>query len=100
MSVSNDSYYKPEEALKELMLQECILCTAIDIQALLGLLVVKGIITKEEIDMFRGRVRNLPKYKNSIEEIERLKMGFSVAKDNPEEYLKTIFNAKMNGKIK
>lgn len=100
MSVSNDSYYMPEEALQELMLQERILYTAIDIQALLGLLVDKGIITKEEIDMFRDRVRNLPKHKNSIEEIERLKKGFSVAKDNPEAYLKAIFNAKMSGKIK
>lgn len=100
MSISNDSYYKPEEALQELMLQERILYTAIDIQALLGLLVDKGIVTKKEIDTFRDKVKNLPKYKNSIEEIEQLKKGFLAAKDTPQEYLKAILNAKMSGMIK
>lgn len=100
MSINNDSFYKTDEALQELMIQERILCTAIDIQALLGLLVAKEIVTKEEIDIFRDKVNSLPKYKNSIEEIDQLKKGFSAAKKNPEAYLKAIFNAKMSGKIK
>lgn len=100
MGVSNGSYYKPDEALHELMIQEQILNTAIDIQSLLGLLVHKEIITKEEIDSFRNRVRNIPKYKSSLEEIDRQKKGFKAAKENPEDYLKAIFKAKMDGKIK
>lgn len=41
MAVSNDKYYKPDEALHELMLQEAIVNTAVDIQALLQILVAK-----------------------------------------------------------
>lgn len=97
MPVSNDKYYKPDEALHELMVQETIVSVAVDIQALLRILVEKEIITKDEVNHYRDEVRNGPKYKPVI---ERQKEGFQVAKDNPQEYLKAIFNAKMNGDIK
>lgn len=41
-----------------------------------------------------------PKYKPTIDTIKREKDGFTAAKQNPEEYLKAIFKAKMDGKIK
>lgn len=100
MGVSNDAYYHPEEALQELMLQERILNTAIDVQALLGLLVEKNIITREEINQFRQKVRASAKYKSVLEQIENQKTGFEKARDNPQEYLKALLNAKMNGSIK
>lgn len=100
MGVSNDSYYHPEEALQELMIQERILNTAIDIQALLGLLVEKDIITRDEINQFRQRVKLSAKYKSALEQIEVQKTGFEKARDNPQEYLKALLNAKMSGKIK
>lgn len=100
MGVKNSSYYEPEEALQELIIQEQILNTAIDIQALLGLLVYKEIITKEEMDTFREKVKSIPKYKSALNEIDRQKQGFEAAKNNPREYLKAVFNAKMNGTIK
>lgn len=100
MGVRNDSYYKPDEALHELMIQEQILNTAIDIQSLLGLLVYKEIITKGEIDLFREKVKSIPKYKTALSEIDKQKRGFEAAKENPAEYLKAVFNAKMNGTIK
>ena len=98
--VSNDKYYKPEEALHELMLQETIVNTAVDIQALLRILVDKEIVTREEIAQYREEVRNSPKYKPVIENIQRERKGFQMAKDNPQEYLKALMKAKMNGDIK
>lgn len=97
--VGNDKYYKPEEALHELMMQETIVNVAVDVQALLRLLVTKEIITREEINDYREEVRNSPKYKVTLDAIQREKKGFSAAKDNPQEYLKAIFKAKMDGKI-
>lgn len=43
MPVSNNSYYKPEEALQELQLQENILRSLIDVQTALRILVDKGL---------------------------------------------------------
>ena len=100
MAVSNDKYYKPDEALHELMLQEAIINTAVDIQALLQILVAKNIITREEVNEYREKVRNSPKYKVTLDEIQRQKTAFQVAQSNPQEYLKAIFRAKMNGDIK
>lgn len=98
--VGNDKYYKPDEALHELMIQETIMNLAVDVQALLRILVEKEIITREEVNAYREEVRNSPKYKPAIDAIRREKEGFTAAKQNPEEYLRAIFKAKMDGKIK
>lgn len=99
MSVSNDNYYKPDQALHELMIQQTIADVAVDIQVLLRILVDKGIITREEVSRYREEVRNSPKYKPVLDEIRRQKQAFQAAKDNPQEYLKALFNAKVDGKI-
>lgn len=96
MPVSNNSYYKPEEALQELQLQENILRSLIDVQAALRILVDKGIVTREEVN----EVSNSPKYKVVMDDIQRQKKGFQAAKDNPQEYLQAIMRAKMNGDIR
>lgn len=98
-AVGRDAYYKPDEALHELMLQEQILNTAIDIQALLRLLLDKRIITREEINTHREEVRESPKYKATLQSIEDQKVGFQKAKDNPQAYLQALFKAKMDEKI-
>lgn len=95
MPVGNDKYYKPDEALHELMIQETIMNVAVDVQALLRILVEKELITREEVNRYRDEVRNSPKYKLAIDDIQRQKAGFQAAKSNPEEYLKAILKAKM-----
>ena len=100
LAVSNDSYYKPDEALHELQIQEAIMKVSVDVQAVLRILVDKKIITREEVQKYRNEVSNSPRYKLILDDIQRQKRGFQAAKDNPQEYLKAIFNAKMNGDIK
>lgn len=99
MAVGRDAYYNPDQALQEVQMQETITNCAVDIQALLRVLVEKGTVTREEINASRQEVRNSPKYKATIESIEREKKGFAAAKNNPEEYLKSLLKAKMDGKI-
>lgn len=93
-------FYKPEEALHELQVQETILKTAIDVQVVLRILVDKEIVTREEVQKYREEVSNSPKYKIVIDDIQRQKAGFQAAKDNPQEYLQALLRAKMNGGIK
>ena len=100
MPVSNDKFYKPEEALHELQVQETILKTAIDVQVALRILVDKEIVTREEVQKYREEVSNSPKYKIVLDDIKRQKVGFKAANDNPQDYLKALFKAKMNGDIK
>ena len=97
LAVSNDSYYKPDEALHELQMQETIMKALVDVQVVLRILVDKEIVTREEVQKYRNEVSNSPKYKPVLDDIQRQKRGFQAAKDNPQEYLKAIFNAKMNG---
>lgn len=100
MPVSNNSYYKPEEALQELLLQENTLRSLIDVQAALRILVDKGVVTREEVQKYRNEVSNSPKYKVVMDDIQRQKKGFQAAKANPQEYLQAIMRAKINGDIR
>ena len=100
MAVSNEKYYKPEEALQELKLQQTIFDVAVDIQSLLRILVDKQIITREEVAKYREEVRNSPKYKPVLDWILKQTRGFQAAKDNPQEYLQALLRAKMNRDIK
>lgn len=100
MPVSNDNFYKPDEALHELQAQETVLKAAIDVQVALRILVDKGIVTRDEVKRYREEVNNSPKYKSAMEDIQRNKAGFQAAKDNPQEYLKALFKAKRDGKIR
>lgn len=98
--VSRDAYYNPDQAIDELLLQKQVVDQAVDIQALLRILVDKQIITREEINQYRTEVRNSPKYSNTIDKINSQLKGFEQAQNNPEEYLKALLKAKMDGKIK
>ena len=100
MAVSNENYYKPDQALHELMTQQTIVEVAVDVQMLLRILVDKEIITREEVKQYREEVRNSPKYKLVLDDIQRQRQAFQTAKDNPQEYLKALMKAKMDGKIK
>ena len=64
------------------------------------ILVDKEIVTREEVQKYREEVSNSPKYKIVLDDIKRQKVGFQSANDNPQDYLKALFKAKMNGDIK
>ncbi|MCI8795308.1 MAG: hypothetical protein HFG89_00420 [Dorea sp.] len=100
MSVSNDNFYKPDEALHELRTQETIMNIAVDAQSALQILVDKGVVSREEVAVYRERVRNSPRYKPVLEQIDRQKRAFQTAKENPQDYLKALIQAKMDGRIK
>lgn len=93
--------YNPDEALHELQLQEQIFKARLDTQVLLQLFIKNGLTTREEIQEMRDNIiKNNPEYHATKQAIESQKRGFENAKENPQEYLKSILKAKMEGKIR
>lgn len=90
--------YKPDQLQEDALSKKLALDIAVDTQVILQLLVSKGIITKEEVDEMRNKVKSLPKYKASYEVVEGLEKASDLYKNNPEDYLKMLFDAKLKGK--
>lgn len=87
-----------DAARKDLENKKLILDTAIDIQALLRLLVEKKIIAREEVNRFRKEVRLSPKWKAANTYIEQTMEEINFYQSNPQMALKAIFEAKFNDK--
>lgn len=70
-----------------------------EMELLQQILSEKAADMEEEVKEYREEVRNSPKYRLEIEDIQRKKKAFQTAKDNPEAFLKAMLNAKINGDI-
>ena len=98
--LSNNANYHMEDAINEIEQLQLILDSKIDSQVILQILVQKGIVTREEVAEMRKKVSSSPKYKASIDYLENANKQAQYYKDNPQEHLKDLFNAKMNGTIR
>lgn len=85
-----------DTAKRDLENKKLILDTAIDIQALLRLLVEKKIITREEVSRFRKEVRSSSKWKAANTYIEQTMEEIIFYQNNPQLALKAMFAAKLN----
>lgn len=92
--------YEPDKLKEDALQKKLILDTAVDVQVVLQVLIEKEIMTEEELNTWRARVRNFPKYKASFEMIKRLNETAELYEKDPQAYLKALLNAKMNGDIK
>lgn len=92
--------YGMDATMQEMIQKEAIFNTQVDVQVLLKILIDKGICTRTEINSHRYRVKELPKYKATADYINQSKQMAEYYKNNPEQHLKDIFKAKMDGTIK
>ena len=92
--------YKPEQLKEDAAQKKLMVDTAVDVQCALQILIEKGIMTKEELDTWRTRVRNMPKYKASYEMIQKLLEAADLYDKDPKAYLRAIMEAKLNGTLK
>lgn len=90
--------YKPEEMKDDAAEKLLLLNTAVDVQAVLQLLISKEIITKEELDIMREKVRSIPKYAAAYKYIGQQKATADLWEKDPQSYLKAILKAKMDGR--
>ena len=101
MSVlSNDANYNMDTALNEINQKKLLLDVKVETQLILQLLVVKGIVTREEVSEMRNKVKNSSQYKPLYNYFEQAEQKANYYKTNPEQHLKDVLAAKMNGSIK
>lgn len=92
--------YNLDESKQDLIQMEAIFNAQVDTQVILQLLLDKEICTREDINLHRNRVKQLPKYKATNDYINQAKESIDYYKKNPEQHLKDVFKAKMEGKIR
>ena len=101
MSVlSNDANYNMDTALSEINQKKLLLDVKVETQLILQLLVAKGIVTREEVSEMRNKIKNSSRYKPLYDYFEQAEQKANYSKANPEQHLKDVFAAKMNGNIK
>ena len=98
--LSRNANYDMDTALNEINEKKLLLDVKVETQLILQLLVSKGIATREEVSSMREKVRNSPNYKPLYEYFEMAEQKAEYYKNNPEQHLKDVFAAKMNGTIK
>ena len=89
-----------DTALDEINQKKLLLDIKVETQVILQLLVANNIVTREEVSKMRDTVRNSPKYKPLYDYFEKAEQKANYYKDNPEQHLKDVLAAKMNGTIK
>ncbi len=98
--LSGNANYDMDTALNEINEKKLLLDVKVETQLILQLLVSKGIATREEVHSMREKVKNSPNYKPLYEYFEMAEQKAEYYKNNPEQHLKDVFAAKMNGTIK
>ena len=98
--LSRDANYNMDTALDEINQKKLLLDIKVETQVILQLLVANNIVTREEVSKMRDTVRNSPNYKPLYDYFEKAEQKANYYKDNPEQHLKDVLAAKMNGTIK
>ena len=98
--LSRDANYNMDTALDEINQKRLLLDVKVETQLILQLLVQKGIVTREEVSEMRNKVKSSPNYKPLYDYFNQAEQTANYYKRNPEQHLKDVFAAKMNGTIK
>ena len=98
--LSRDANYNMNTALSEINEKKLLLDVKVETQLILQLLVAKGIVTREEVSEMRNKVKNSSQYKPLYDYFDNAEQTAKYYQSNPEQHLKDLMAAKMNGIIK
>lgn len=98
--LSRNANYDMDTALNEINEKKLLLDVKVETQLILQLLVSEGIVTREEVSVMREKVKSSQNYKPLYEYFDRAEQKAEYYKNNPEQHLKDVLAAKMNGMIK
>lgn len=96
----NSDYYDLDSAQKSVAEKKLMLDLYIKNMAIIELLKQKGIVTDLDIEACENYVKSSTKVKIAMEGIQQSKDKINEYQRNPEQHLKDLFAAKMNGTIK
>lgn len=94
--LTTDQMSNLEDAERDCNNKQILLNTAIDVQAVLRILVDKEIVSRDEVEEYRRQVRSSPKYKSMQDYIDQTIREINVYKNNPQLLLKDMLNRKIN----
>lgn len=84
-----------DSAKQDIQNKQIILSTAIDVQALLRILVDKEIVTREEVNQYRAEVRKSPKYSAAATYVEQTLSEIETYEKDPQMRLREMLNRRM-----
>ncbi len=93
------SLYEPQNLKEEATKNMLILDSAMTLQAIVQLLVSKGIIANVEIDYVKEQLKNSPDYKAAYKMYQDMMNAAKLYEQDPQAYLRGILDAKIRGKI-
>ena len=76
--------------------KQILLNTAIDVQAVLRILVDKEIVSRDEVEEYRSQVKSSLKYKSMQDYIDQTIREINLYKNDPQLLLKNLLNRKIN----
>lgn len=98
--LSRDANYDMDTALNEINEKKLLLDAKVETQLILQFLVQKEIVMRDEVQAMREKVKNSPSYRPLYEYLETAEQKANYYKGNPEQHLRDVLKAKMNGTIK
>lgn len=92
--------YEPQNLKEEATKNMMIIDTVVEVQAVVQLLVSKGIIANVEMEYMRKQIKDSPKYKSVYEMAQKAIRAAELYEKNPQAYLQELFKAKLNGNLR
>ena len=92
--------YNPVEMGNEASWRLMYLNTATTLEAVLGVLVEKEVLSYEEVDAVKEQMLNLPGARKIVKALKTQMNAADFYEQNPEAYMKGLFKAKAEGLIK
>lgn len=97
--LSNGANYDINLAENEIAMKRLMLDIKVDTQVIFNLLVRKGIIQEDEIKTARAAIKNSPRYKPLYDYLNGAMSKAEYYSANPQEHLRDLFKAKLDGTI-
>lgn len=92
--------YNPEGLREDAVVKKMILDLMVEVQALTELLRAKAFVSNVELDPIRTKIRQNDQFKMAYETINKMNAASDLYKNDPQQYLKELFKAKMEGRVR
>jgi hypothetical protein len=97
---SNNDFYNLDDATKTLENKKVMLDMYIKMESLTQLLIKHNITNELEIEACENYIKTLPHIKMMIEGIQQIESKINSYKTDPQQHLRDLMKAKMNGQIR